>query len=422
MKRIVTVLIVLLAVSGILLANGSSEKTKSDGTITIQFLANETSILPRDFWQTVADRYHEANPNVTIEMLYQPASNINVNEYAKTLLATGQFPDVMVMTTPSDFVPSGALLAFDDSDVEMMNPDYISRINGGIYVVPYKIQVGGVWYNKDMFKAHGYDVPKTWDEFEKICEGFKADGIIPNVMGLKDGWAHVVPFGCLGAAGVLQKDENWPQKRMNGEVSFYGDADFMECVGKFRKLMVDYNVSDKSSLTYVQSNEYFFSQKSPMYIMGSWAQGLDMAMSHDFEVGYFPIPSNDGEVIIPTWVNEGLSISSKTEHPEICKDFVKFFLEDETWASMFLASEQLFSPLKNIVQYEATPLHNEVVEVVATGRGIPNFFDQVGDNAWIAGGSDLLSKTLLDIASGGNVDNSIKRLDTEFDKLMENYR
>ncbi len=396
--------------------------TASDEQITIQFLANETPLLPREFWQTVADRYHDENPNVTVEMLYQPASNISVNEYAKTLLTTGQFPDVMVMTTPSDYVPSGALLALDEADVDMVQADYISTIDGGIYFVPYKIQVGGVWYNKDMFEARGMEVPTTWAEFEAICEAFLAEGITPNVMGLKDGWAHVVPFGCIGAANVLNTDPDFPAKRMAGETTFAENADFVATLEKFSLLMNEYNVSDKSSMTFVQSNDNFFGGESPMYIMGSWAQGEDAARDLDFEVGYFPIPTDDGsEVIIPSWVNEGLSISSSTEHPDVCKDFIRFFLEDEVWASDFLASEQLFSPLISGVDYEATDLHNEVVEVVESGRGIPNLFDQVGDNSWIAGGGDLISKATLDIASGADVATTVKNLDTEFDRLLENY-
>ncbi len=400
----------------------SSSETSSDEQITLQFLANETPILPREFWQTVADRYNAENPNVTIEMLYQPASNISVNEHAKTLLATGQFPDVMVMTTPSDYVPSGALLELDDADVDMINPDYISRIDGSIYFVPYKIQVGGVWYNKDMFAERGLEVPTTWDEFVVILDTFADEGITPNVMGLKDGWAHVVPFGCIGATEVLQNNPDFPAQRMAGETTFAENAEFVDTLNKFSLLMNDYNVSDKSSMTFVQSNDKFFGGEIPMYIMGSWAQGEDMNRDMQFEVGYFPIPTDDGEMIIPSWVNEGLSISSQTEHPEVAKDFIRFFLEDEEWSGEFLKSEQLFSPLANGgVEYEATDLHNEVVATVAEGRAIPNLFDQVGDNAWIAGGGDLISKATLDIASGGDVTEALENLDNEFDMLLENF-
>lgn len=168
MKKRVVSFIMTMAVTIGLLGGCGSEKASDSGNgteeVTLQFLANETTLLTRDFWQMVADRYHEQNPDVTIELIYQPSSNVDVREYAKTLLSTGQFPDIMVMTTASDFVSANALLPFEESDVEMVKSDYISKIDGEIYVVPYKIQTGGVFYNKDMFEEYGVEVPESWEE------------------------------------------------------------------------------------------------------------------------------------------------------------------------------------------------------------------------------------------------------------------
>ena len=423
-KRVVSFIMTMAMTIGILGGCGSEKASNNEnGTeeVTLQFLANETTLLTRDFWQMVADRYHEQNPDVTIELIYQPSSNVDVREYAKTLLSTGQFPDIMVMTTASDFVSADALLPFDESDVEMVKSDYISKIDGEIYVIPYKIQTGGVFYNKDMFNEYGVKVPETWEEFVEVCEVFYNAGVTPIVMGLKDGWAHVVPYGLAAANDVLLDDPDWPSKRMNGEVSFAENEGIKSSMEKYSLMMNKYNVSDKNSMTYAQSNEYFYSQKAPMYIMGSWVQGLDITTEHDFETGFFPLPGENGETVIPLWVNEGLSISAETEYPEIAKDFVRFFLEDEEWAKVFLETEQLFSPLKEAVEYESTALHEEVEQYLNKMEGRPNFFDQVGDNAWVAGVSDLLTKTTLDVASDESVDiqKALEDLDVEVDKILE---
>lgn len=394
-------------------------------TVKLQFLANETPLLTRDFWKTIADRYTEKNPSVEIELNFQPSSNITVREHAKTLLSTGQFPDVMVMTTPSDFVPSGSLLPYEDSEVEMIKQEYISKINGNIYVVPYKIQVGGVFYNKDLFKENGLKVPKTWDELIEICEQLNNKKITPAVMGLKDGWAHTLPFQCIETVDLLNKTPDWPAKRMAGKTTFASSPEFVDGMKKYVELLTKYNTPDRSSMTYAQSNEYFFSGKSAMYMMGSWTQGDEMTTPHDFEVGFFPIPGNTAdEKVMPLWVNEGLSISAATKHPEEAKDFVKFFVEDPVWSAQFLQTEQLFTPLKKDVGYEKTSLHKEIEEMMSEYKGIPNFYDTVGDNAWIAGASDLLTKSTLKLISDNNadVDKEIVNLDKEMDKLLENAK
>lgn len=425
-KKIVGFIMAAAMVVGILGGCGSEPAAESESgngkeEVTLQFLANETTLLTRDFWQMIADRYHEQNPEVTIELIYQPSSNVDVREYAKTLLSTGQFPDIMVMTTASDFVSAGALLPLEEADVEMVKEDYISKIDGEIYVVPYKIQTGGVFYNKDMFEKYGVEVPETWDEFIAVCDTFYDEGITPIVMGLKDGWAHVVPYGLAAANDVLMDDPDWPSRRMAGEETFAGTEGIVSSMEKYALMMNKYNVSDKNSMTYAQSNEYFYNQEAPMYIMGSWVQGLDITTEHDFETGFFPLPGEDGNTVIPLWVNEGLSISAETEYPEIAKDFVKFFLEDEEWAKVFLETEQLFSPLKEPVEYESTALHEEVARYLNEMEGRPNFFDQVGDNAWAAGVSDLLTKTTLDIASSEDADigQALENLDGEVDKILE---
>lgn len=419
----------LLAVSmtGLLITGcgsaGNTEDTSED-KVTLQFLANETTILTQDFWQTVADRYMEQNPNVTIEMMYQPSSNVSVREYAKTLLATDQFPDVMVMTAPNEFVSSGALMEMTEDDVSMIKDEYVSEIDGGIYVVPYKIQTGGVFYNKDIFEKYNLEVPATYSEFKNICDTLNENGITPCVMGLKDAWAQVVPFSLLQTADLLPDNPNFPKERIDGEVTFSDSAEFKQALSKYYDLLTEYNVSDKNSMTYAQANEYFFNGEAAMYIMGSWMQGEDVATEHDFETGFFPVPTEDGEVVMPLWVNEGLSISSKTQYPDVAKDFVRFFIEDEEWASQFLATEQLFSPCVEEVSYEQTELHNEIEEYMNEGTGIPQFYDTVGDNAWPAGTADLYNKFTLELAMDQNadIDKYVAELDEEFNKVLENVQ
>ena len=402
--------------------DGKSQVEDSQEEVTLQFLANETPLLTRDFWQTIADKYHEKNPNVTIEIIYQPSANVDVREHAKTLLSTGQFPDILVMTTASDFVSANALLPLEDADVDMVKEEYISRIGGEIYVVPYKIQTGGVFYNKDMFAEYNLEVPTTWEEFETVCETFYDAGVTPIIMGLKDAGLHVVPFSLAAANETLKDDSDWPMKRMNGEVTFANDEGIRTAAKEYALMMNKYNAPDKSSITYAQSIEYFYNQKAPMFIMGSWLQGTDAQTEHEFETGFFPLPGKGGKTVMPLWVNEGLSISAETEYPDIAKDFVRFFLEDAEWSKMFLESEQLFSPLKEPVSYESTLLHAEVENCLNEMEGRPNFFDQVGDNAWKAGISDLLSKTTLDLAAseGVDIEEALQNLDTEVDKILSN--
>ena len=45
-----------------------------------------------------------------------------------------------------------------------------------------------MWYNKEMFKKQGVEVPATWDDFKAVCKKFIDAGIKPIGTSVKDTW------------------------------------------------------------------------------------------------------------------------------------------------------------------------------------------------------------------------------------------
>lgn len=52
-----------------------------------------------------------------------------------------------------------------------------SESDKGIYYLPGPSNIYGIVYNKDMFEQHGWEVPKTLDEFIALCKTIEAAGI-----------------------------------------------------------------------------------------------------------------------------------------------------------------------------------------------------------------------------------------------------
>ena len=48
--------------------------------------------------------------------------------------------------------------------------DYLVNKAGFLCAIPEQPQVGGVFYNKDIFEACGIEVPTTWDEYPAACQ------------------------------------------------------------------------------------------------------------------------------------------------------------------------------------------------------------------------------------------------------------
>jgi alpha-glucoside transport system substrate-binding protein len=70
-----------------------------------------------------------------------------------------------------------------------------SNVDGTQYGVPFKSDLKSlVWYVPSVWKAKGYEVPKTLDEFNTLIDKMKANGDTPLCVGIESGPATGWPF------------------------------------------------------------------------------------------------------------------------------------------------------------------------------------------------------------------------------------
>ncbi|MDC7231867.1 MAG: extracellular solute-binding protein [Spirochaetales bacterium] len=415
MKRAVLFFMMMSVIFSASLFAGGQQEAEADNSVkNISFSVNVTPILPLEFWSIVADRYMEQNPDVKIELVGQPSSNIQHRDFVKTLLSTGQFPDITVMTSPGDFVSAGALKPLPVWELDYMADTSTGKIEGESYVAVYKTQVGGMWYNRTAFQELGLEEPSSYAELISICETISKTDYIPITMGLKDGWPQLVLASMILSADILAEDPDWGLKRNNNEVSF-SDPNVVKALEKYKTLTTQYANSDMSSVSYSQMLEYFFTGKALMLPMGSWVQGEEAKLNPDFEVGFFPIPSDSNADSISVWANEGLSISAETEHPEVCLDFLRFFMTDQEWYAQFLETEMLFPTTKDAVDYPMSDLRLEVGEKYSILNKVEHWYDMTGDAALLPGLQSFFNKMTSKIAMGADVKAELELFDREWD-------
>src|SRR6266536_1120540 len=83
------------------------------------------------------------------------------------------------------FAQKGLLSPIDDV-WETLKPHFSSGmqaastgLDGHKYFVTIYNYPWAVFYRKSVFKANGYSIPKTWDQFIALCKKIKADGMTP---------------------------------------------------------------------------------------------------------------------------------------------------------------------------------------------------------------------------------------------------
>lgn len=408
MKKFLSLILCVLLICGIATA-AFAEETK------IVFCVNIQPQLPLEFWQSIADRYMAANPDVKVEIIGNPSSNVTLPQYEKDLLATDQFPDIMVMQNPADFVPSGALLAFDDGDLDYLADPEVGKIGGKQYVANYKKQIIGVFYNKDMFAANGIEVPTTYQALIDACDKLLEAGIQPFSLGLKDGWPQGQLANMFAGTDLLAKDTHWGAKRNADEVKF-NNPDLVKAMQKYQTICTKYCGDNITGITYTQMLEQFFNGNAAMLPIGSWVNAEVEKGLQDFEVGWFPIPGDEDANVVSVFVNEGLSIGANTKYPEVCKDFIHFFFTDKELYGEFLHSEQLFSTTKDTVEYEMIPLRKDMEEQIASMTEVEGFESMTGDDAFLPGLKDYFTnKMTQNIAIGADVEAELDAFDAEWE-------
>ena len=410
MKKSLSLLLALALMMGLLAGVSLAETAKAK----IVFCVNIQPQLPVEFWQSIADKYMAATPGVEVEIIGQPSSSVDVYQYEKTLLATGQFPDVMVMQNPADFVPSGALMAFEDSELDYLLDANIGKIGGKQYVANYKKQVIGVFYNKDIFTANKLEVPQTYQAFLDVCEALKAKGIQPVSLGIKDGWPQIMLANMLAGTDLLAKDPTWGSKR-NADTVKFNNPELVKAMEKYQFICQNYAGDSLPSITYTQMLELFFTGKAAMLPMGSWVNAEVAKGLQEFEVGWFPMPGDNDAKVLSVFINEGLSISATSKYPDACKDFVKFFFTNTELYSDFLKSEQLFATTKASVPYEMIPLRKYIEEAIAGIQEVEGFESMTGDAAFLPGLKDYYTNKLTqNIAIGNDVASELAAFDNEW--------
>lgn len=400
---------------------GDSEAQGASDEVRIVFATNETPILTPEFWSVVSNRFMDAHPGVVVENIAQPSSSVMHRDFLKTLLATDQFPDVMVMASPRDFVAADALLALPTEQMQYLRDPNIGTLAGESYVAVYKYQVGGFWFNRTAFDALGLDEPTTYAELIEACEVIAQSGSIPIAMGLRDGWPQLILASMLISADVLADNPEWGAQRNASQTSF-SDPAIITALEKYQDLLQNYANDDMASVSYAQMLEYFFSGQALMIPMGSWLQGEEARLMPGFEVGFFPVPSDSGADTISVWVNEGLAINANTEHPEAAMAFVEFFFTDDIWYRQFLQTEMLFPATREAVEYEMSALREEVGAKFETLRPVENWYDMTGDGALLPGLQAYFNTMTQRIALGSDVADELRRYDDEWELAYANLQ
>src|SRR5260221_607388 len=192
--------------------------------VTLVFLTFETPALTSTYWENAIKASLASLPKdsgITVQRIVSPG--VDRSTYAKQLLASDQFPDILQSINTQDFVTGNLLTPWDTKWIE----DHFvipmgNALGGKVWQAPTNSQIiPFVFYNQDIFDKVGVKPPTTWDEFVTVGKKIKAAGFKALLTcGAKDPWCTSIALSGVISADLEGATPDWVAQRYAGKVKF----------------------------------------------------------------------------------------------------------------------------------------------------------------------------------------------------------
>ena len=392
------------------------QPTATHETVTLKVMVFESPALTAEFWDNLIKNCLSQMPSyVKVEKITSP--NLDRDAYAKQLLATDQFPDILMAVTISDFAQAGLLLPFDDTYLKdtFIIPDG-AKMDGKSWTIPAGAQIiPMVYYNKAIFEKVGVKPPTTFAELQTVSKALKDAGETPILMCGAEPWCGSFPVVAMVSADVFGNNPDWMKQRKAGTTHF-ADKEMVAAFTKFQD-MVKAGLIDPNGLgmDFQTANQAFYDGKAAMYLQGSWFIGY-MTPEVSANTGVFLWPRDDGKQIAPFYVGGGVRVSSKTKYPE---EAMKLGALLETYDQRANIEKDALFPMlkgKTIDDYKVkvSPLYLDAYNGYVINDKLPkisSFTWSNNDDDVIAGMKDEIYKSIQSIFLGADVTKEMERLD-----------
>lgn len=238
------------------------------------------------------------------------------------------------------------------------------------YAVPISYYQWGFYYNKKLFENLNLQVPKTWEEFLKVCEVLKQNDITPIVLGAKNKWTAASWFDYIN---LRVNGIKFHKNLLKGKVSYKSEK--VVKVFKIWKelLSKDYFTKNSKNWTWNQPLPYILRQKAGMMLIGNFVT-TNITKFRKKEIGFFGFPIIDSS--IGRYEESPVDIfmvNKSSKNIKEAKEFIKFISKKDIQESL---NEGLsLIPAHKSAKVQDKNFLKEGKSLISTAKGITQYFD-----------------------------------------------
>jgi ABC-type glycerol-3-phosphate transport system substrate-binding protein len=213
-------------------ASSSAPTLDPNKKVSITFLEAMASGSLKTELEKLTKEFEDKNPNITVELQAQPDYNtlktkidaaLSANNAPTIAQVYGEWADEYAKSDVLE--PLTAYAKADPSAVDglykgIKNSLYLDKT---LYMWPFNASAVLMYYNPDLLKAAGKDVPTTWDEFADVAKAVSKNGVTgialdPGSSSGPAGGTTVYELLAEAYGSPVFKDDGTPQFDSDGGV------------------------------------------------------------------------------------------------------------------------------------------------------------------------------------------------------------
>jgi len=373
----------------------------SQQPVTISFLVRA---VEAEQLQVLVDEFESQNPDIRLDVVRGPNAADSVEDLYTASFLLGDSPYDLVysdivwipkfaaagwLMNLSDRVSESDLNQFLDADVEA------GQIQGGFYRMPFRSDVGMLYYRTDLLNEAGLQPPETFDDLIQASETMQEQDLVDwgyvwqglQYEGLSAGFTEIL----AGHGGF------W----IDPETSEVGldQPEAIEAV-EFLKTVIESDVSPPGVTNYLEEDTLRVFRNGNAAFLRNWPYVWPEVNKESSQisgnVALKPMVHSPGESSAACQGGWGFGIAKDTPHPEEAWKVVEFFTSEEAQQQFVLeygyvpSRRSLFTDPEILAKYDHYDALLEVAETAVLRPPIGQY----------AQASDILQRYLSSAISG----------------------
>lgn len=306
--------------------------------------------------------FEERHPGVRVD---RHIGSENASEYYRELTTKlrNRDPDLDVffldVVWPAEFVARGYLENLSDrfppSQRAQFFPGPISAdtIGGKIYAVPFNIDVGLLFYRKDLLEKYGFKPPKTWAEaIRQMDTILKGEGKAhPNLIGYSGQFEKYEGLVCNVLEFIASTGTSFLDSNGNPDLT---DPRVIEAVRFIRDDLINNKDHPRRAPGYLltakeQESREIFARGDAIFLRNwpeTWGILTDPDRSKVYDrVGMAVLPAFEGGHSVGTLGGWQLGIASYSRHKDLAWEFIQFMTGQEVQRMLAIEQAQTMARL-----------------------------------------------------------------------------